>query len=179
MPTPNAATRIADFRKALTDAATTDAVRSYDLAWVMHLVGDIHQPLHAVSRFTHELPEGDLGGNRVRLCAPPCRQQLHQFWDRALGSGTPADALALARELPTPSARSVADSHIQVWLEESGSLARHAVYESPIGPGSGPYALTPAYRDHAVRVARSQVALAGRRLAVLLNTALGGRRSAP
>jgi hypothetical protein len=36
--------------------------------------GDIHQPLHAVSRFTHELPQGDLGGNRVRLCAPPCRR---------------------------------------------------------------------------------------------------------
>jgi hypothetical protein len=175
VPTPNAATRIADFRKALADASTPDSVKSYDLAWVMHLVGDIHQPLHAVSRFTHDLPDGDLGGNRIRLCAPPCRQQLHYFWDRALGSGTATDALALAPELPTPAARLAADTNIQHWLDESGRLARRAVYESPIGPGSGPYSLTQAYRDHAGRVARVQVALAGRRLAVLLNTALGAR----
>jgi hypothetical protein len=75
----------------------------------MHLVGDIHQPLHAVSRFTHELPQGDLGGNRVRLCAPPCRLKLHYFWDAALGFGTPAEVLALPRRLPTPARSLTAD----------------------------------------------------------------------
>jgi len=77
--TPNAATRIAQFRQILNDPAAAPRLKSYDLVWLLHLVGDIHQPLHAVSRFTRELPEGNLGGNRIRLCAPPCHQELHYF----------------------------------------------------------------------------------------------------
>jgi hypothetical protein len=172
IPMPNAATRIEDFRRVLADPGAPAALRSYDLTWVLHLVGDIHQPLHAVSRFTQALPQGDLGGNRIRLCAPPCRLKLHYFWDAALGYGSPADALALSVQLPTPAAHRIADLRVQDWLDESGRIARQVVYQPPIGPGSGPYLLTPAYRDQARRVARTQVALAGRRLAVLLNNAL-------
>jgi len=174
IPAPNAATRIEDFRKVLADPRAAPSTRSYDLAWLLHLVGDIHQPLHAASRFSQELPEGDLGGNRIRLCAPPCRLTLHQFWDAALGNGTLTEAQAFARQLPAPPARRIADTRTQDWLNEGSRIARRVVYQAPIGPGSGPYALTPRYREQARAVARSQVALAGRRLAVLLNTALGG-----
>jgi S1/P1 Nuclease len=181
VPAPNAATRIQDFRRVLADPTTPATVRSYDLTWVLHLVGDLHQPLHAVSRFTRDLPQGDLGGNRIRLCDPPCRQELHYFWDRLLGRGTPEEALALARQLPTPPLHKVADTRIADWLDESGQIARRAVYAPPIGLASGPYPLTDAYRDHAQAIARAQVALAGRRLAVLLNTALarGGPLPSP
>lgn len=172
VPTPNAATRIADFRTVLADAAAPELLRSYDLSWVLHLVGDIHQPLHAVSRFSQQLPEGDLGGNRVRLCAPPCRQELHHFWDQALGHGTPTEALALARQLPVPPRQRIVDTTIQHWVDESGRLARRLVYAAPIGPGAGPYPLTDAYREQARLIARERIALAGRRLAVLLNRAL-------
>jgi hypothetical protein len=169
---PNAATRIADFRKVLADPGAADLLKSYDLSWVLHLVGDIHQPLHAVSRYSRQLPEGDLGGNRVRLCDPPCREELHFFWDQALGHGTATQALALARQLPAPALQRSADRNIQDWVDESGALARHVVYAAPIGPGSGPYALTAAYRNRARTIARERIALAGRRLAVLLNDAL-------
>jgi hypothetical protein len=148
---------------------------------MLHLVGDIHQPLHAVSRFTQESPEGDLGGNRVRLCAPPCREELHFFWDQAPGHGTPTQALALARHLPVAPRQRIADTNIQDWVDESGTLARRVVYAAPIGPGSGPYRLTGAYRDQARIIARERIALAGRRLAVLLNAAFapGGSPQAP
>jgi S1/P1 Nuclease len=179
VPTPNAATRIADFRWVLADCALPATLRSYDLSWVLHLVGDLHQPLHAVSRFTHDLPEADLGGNRIRLCDPPCRQELHYFWDRALGRGSPAEALALARQLPTPPLHKVADTRIEDWLAESGRIARDAVYAAPIGLAAGPYPLTDAYRERAQDIARAQVALAGRRLAVLLNTVLARGGPAP
>lgn len=111
----------------------------------------IHQPLHAVSRFSRDLPQGDEGGNRVQLCNLPCREQLHFFCDQALGHGTPTAALALARRV---------------------------VYATPVGAGSAPYALTAAYRDRARIVARERIALAGRRLAVLLNNALAPDESA-
>jgi hypothetical protein len=179
VPTPNAATRIADFRQVLATPESPDALKSYDLSWVLHLVGDIHQPLHAVSRFTHDLSQGDLGGNRIRLCDPPCRQELHYFWDQTLGHGTPTEALALATQLPAPPLARVTDTRIQDWVAESGEIARRVVYGAPIGPGAGPYSLTDAYREQAQRIAREQVALAGRRLAVLLNTAFAPGGSPP
>lgn len=169
--TPNAATRIAEFRRVLNDPKAAARLKSYDLVWLLHLVGDIHQPLHAVSRFTHELPEGDLGGNRIRLCAPPCRQDLHYFWDAALGRGSPAQALALAQELPMPARSHLTDDDIHDWLQESGQIARRVVYSLPVGLGAGPYPLNAAYRARARAVARNQAALAGGRLAALLNSA--------
>jgi hypothetical protein len=168
---PNAASRIADFRAVLRDAAAPPGLRSYDLAWVLHLVGDLHQPLHAVSRFTHELPEGDLGGNRIRLCELPCRLELHYFWDAAAGRGGADEAIALAARLPAPPAARIADGRIQDWLKESGRIARRVVYQPPIGLAAGPYSLDGAYRERAQRIALEQVSLAGRRLAVLLNGA--------
>lgn len=177
VPTPNAATRIADFRRVLADPGAPAAVRSYDLVWLLHLVGDIHQPLHAVSRFTRELPEGDQGGNRIRLCTPPCRQELHAFWDDTLGRGSPARALVVASGLPRPAIHLASDRHIEHWVAESGRIARRVVYAIPIGEGAGPYPLTRAYREQAHSAARARVALAGRRLAVLLNHALKMKES--
>jgi len=176
VPVPNAATRIADFRTVLSDPQAPASLKSYDLVWLLHLVGDIHQPLHAVSRFTHTLPEGDLGGNRVRLCAPPCREELHGFWDDAVGHGTARQAFVLAKTLPTPPLHRIADTRIEDWVNEGTGIARTIVYRPPVGDGPGPYRLTRGYRDQARRVARERVALAGRRLAVLLNYALTPRR---
>jgi len=44
-------------------------LKSYDLTWLIHLVGDVHQPLHCVARITKGDPEGDKGGNDVKLTA--------------------------------------------------------------------------------------------------------------
>ena len=61
---PNAQTQIALFRRTLKSPEASDALKSYDLVWLLHLVGDVHQPLHTTSRFTFSQPEGDAGGNR-------------------------------------------------------------------------------------------------------------------
>jgi hypothetical protein len=55
----------------------------YDLAWFLHLAGDAHQPLHAVSRFLTPEDKGDRGGNDVRLDHPA--QNLHSLWDQIVG----------------------------------------------------------------------------------------------
>src|SRR5262245_46649811 len=53
------------------------------LAWLFHLVGDIHQPLHALQLFTTEYPNGDRGGNQICIRVTQTGQpiDLHRFWD--------------------------------------------------------------------------------------------------
>ena len=57
-------------------------VRSHDLVWLIHLVGDLHQAPHAISRYTLQIPNGDAGGNAESII-PATRQMivLHAYWD--------------------------------------------------------------------------------------------------
>ena len=58
------------------------------LAWLFHLVGDVHQPLHAVQLFTVEYPNGDRGGNQICIRVSQAGQpvDLHRFWDGVITS---------------------------------------------------------------------------------------------
>ena len=46
-------------------AEADDDVKSYDMVWLLHLVGDVHQPLHATSRFSAASPQGDCIGSHA------------------------------------------------------------------------------------------------------------------
>jgi hypothetical protein len=173
VPAPNVETQIAAFRAALASSSTSDDVKSYDLVWLLHLVGDVHQPLHAVSRFDREEPRGDRGGNDVKICDPTCGTNLHYFWDDALGMGTdPQAAIDEASQLPTPDRRLAGIADEGKWVEESFQLAKTAVYIEPVGIGPGPFTVDEKYKGHARAIAVNRVALAGARLANLLNDAL-------
>jgi hypothetical protein len=172
---PNAQTQIAAFRAKLTDPNTPDDIKSYDLVWLLHLVGDVHQPLHAASRFTHSQPDGDAGGNRVKIeCGEGCdATDLHTFWDIVLGtSENPKAAIEAAKALPAPDARLASIADERVWTKESFELAKADAYAPPIGVGGGPFALSDSYKSKALEIAKQRVALAGARLANLLNAAL-------
>jgi hypothetical protein len=86
IPSPNAETQIATFRAVLA-SSDPDPLKSYDLVWLLHLVGDVHQPLHSATRVSTTDHAGDNGGNNVALCVTPCRTELHGFWDGLPGSG--------------------------------------------------------------------------------------------
>jgi len=117
-PTPNAETQIVAMRTALGSAATN--IRAYDLAWLEHLVGDIHQPLHAAARYTKQHPHGDQGGNLVALCAKPCTDQLHGFWDSILGPEDLDAAIALGKDLDAAAVPAGADvTDVHAWILES------------------------------------------------------------
>lgn len=171
---PNAQTQISLFRKALASPTVTDDVQSYDLSWLLHLVGDIHQPLHATSRFSAGELHGDNGGNDEKVNCGGCQEStLHWFWDDAPGvSDNPDDAITAARALPAVDPRQSAIRNETVWIDESFELAKQVVYQTPIGIGTGPFSLTDAYKAQAAEIAKKRIALAGARLAVLLNTAL-------
>lgn len=176
--TPNAVTRIADFTDALGSTSASDDIQSYDLVWLLHLVGDIHQPLHATSRFTASGIRGDNGGNGVKVCTTACQpsqaKSLHSFWDGALGTySAPRAAVAAARRITyrAPAARA-AVSDPTIWVQESFDLARNVAYSDPIGEEQGPYVVTTSYRVRVGSTAEAQAVLAGTRLARLLNNKL-------
>ena len=171
--TPNVQTQIHAFTAVIGSHDASDDIKSYDLVWLEHLVGDAHQPLHATSRFSSSLPRGDQGGNLVALCARPCHDELHYYWDDILGtSRTPAAALTEAARLPVPSPAAAAIADESVWIRESFDAARRYAYAAPIGDGPGPYSLDSRYREAALAEARERVALAGLRLANLINSTI-------
>jgi hypothetical protein len=63
--------------------------RAVALCWLLHLIGDIHQPLHCTAWFSPEFPEGDLGGNRVAIRPLTAAVNLHSHWDNRLGDSEP------------------------------------------------------------------------------------------
>lgn len=187
-PAPNAATQIPLLRAALADAGTSDDVKSYDLVWLLHLVGDVHQPLHCVSRYDHADPTGDRGGNNVKITGnvqpPVCDDprycpfgppaELHAFMDDIEGSGyATAPVLAAAAKLAKAPKAAAAVVDVDAWIGEGLDAAKTKVYVSPIDAGDGPFTVTPAYQAAMADLGKKRIALAGARLAKLLNDALG------
>lgn len=174
-PITNAQTRIVDFMKAI-GTNEPDAVKSYDVVWLEHLVGDVHQPLHSTSRFTRNHLKGDAGGNLLAFCVKPCRDELHAYWDGLLGdTPTLAAVTTTGQRLLSGTAPAGAGNADPVsWVSDSFGLAKTAVYVPPISDDNDPAVkISPrpdaAYQATATATARSQVTLAGYRLAALLN----------
>jgi len=176
----NAGERVVAFHALLADSTAADTTRAVALAWLLHLVGDIHQPLHCSSRVTSEdaLPRGDLGGNSFALDAG---HNLHAYWDEILdraiapdpGEDSIAYATRMARRIerihPRASlATPAASTDVVGWEREGLHLAQTVVYAG-VTRGAPPSA---TYQAQALTVAERRIALAGYRLAALLNDAL-------
>lgn len=160
-------------------SGASDDVRSYDLVWILHLVGDAHQPLHGSGRYTRQIPDGDAGGNAEQVIpAAGETVALHAYWDSLFGGyvspyGAVFDADAkdgLAGLAVNEVAAKIADP--QKWIEESVELAKQYAYAAPVSLGKNPVFLTRDYETNARNIARSQAALAAARLANLINGAL-------
>lgn len=160
-------------------SGASDDIRSYDLVWIIHLVGDLHQPLHAVTRLTKQIPDGDEGGN-AETVIPATGETiaLHAYWDRIFGGYTSPygavfdadDKDGLNSVKPSPVAAQISDP--EAWAEESAELAKQFAYAAPVSAGANATLLTRDYETNARNIARSQAALAAARLANLLNAAL-------
>jgi hypothetical protein len=170
-PSPNA---LIDLRRILKEAN----LNAYDVPWLVHLTGDVQQPLHFTSRFTKSQPKGDQGGNLVYVT--PGRN-LHALWDDLAGSDT-TDAYVnrYAAEITTEFLKGNGQQprlsrDPKRWVEEGFDLAKREVYT--FGPETGsrehPLSLPAGYEENARRVARVQLAKAGFRLAAALNAKLG------
>lgn len=157
------------------------------LRYVVHLVGDIHQPLHAIS-------DADLGGNCEALDLPIGKaKNLHALWDGELVNAIEPDDKALTAELERDIAkmdewrqRELASGHEEDWTWESHMMALREVYQRlkiPVEPVEFPAKCEDApaeirelrlnlgrvYINDMKPVVREQLEKAGLRLAKLLN----------
>lgn len=154
--------------------------RARFLAFLIHIVGDVHQPLHTVSRISAAHPAGDEGGNLFLINYKEGVTQiknLHQLWDGGVGAfefnpeTTKIDPLAKSITSHYSEAffgSQILDVDPTDWAKEGYQLATNVVYKIP----ENERPIT-SYIISNQQVAQQRVALAGYRLAELLNELLG------
>lgn len=157
--------------------------RAIMLSWLLHLVGDLHQPLHTVALVNDTYPNGDHGGNFffVRRSSKAKGQKLHGFWDNIVGSSQEmGDARDLANDLVDefPKTNQMVQGDFNDWANDSAQLGLRSGYQfngvSIPGGKSIKFAKTLpfGYASAARSIAREQVALAGYRLAKMIKDIL-------
>jgi hypothetical protein len=172
--------------------STDPAQRAIALCWVLHLVGDIHQPLHAAAVFGKKSFRGDRGGNASFVRWNGRAEKLHAIWDGVLGwdefpgPGGPkltefevVDLMARHCQASHPvTAAQLEITSIDDWAKESRDLADKEAYSSNGVPISIVFnfdrhhyltaadvdPLPDGYQTRAQGVAEKRVALAGARL---------------
>lgn len=164
--------------KILQDRGRTQSERAVALSWIVHLVGDLHQPLHTASYYSPEFPEGDRGGNDFEVILGQKPIPLHKLWDSAGGRFLePLPAFRLQSYLDWTMKQypsSEFSSELQKnsprdWAEEALQLASQEVYQH-VTPGEK---ISNAALQKALDVSQAQIALAGYRLGQLLERSLG------
>lgn len=165
--------KINQFAAELNSPSTPPAERTLALKFLIHLMGDLHQPLHAADHH-------DRGGNCISLSPPQGAQNnLHAYWDVSVVSGLGQSAEQIAESLDAR--LSAADSETwtqgtpQSWAMDTFEIGRRDVYalaSRPTCESGGSVALSPAYQRQAEKDAATQLLKAAVRLAAVLNGAL-------
>jgi hypothetical protein len=185
---------IADYRAAAAAPATAanKLKQARAIAFLIHLVGDIHQPLHCSE------PGGSTGGNAITIANAQPPGNLHHFWDGAYGvsfttAGHKAIVPANGARPATANAKSFGDrtraimaghtpgplwnsngQDYRAWANQTFAIAKRDAY-APLalhGPPYAPVTLTEAYVNKARDITDQRVTLAGYRLAKLLDSLL-------
>jgi hypothetical protein len=169
----NVLSEIRRLLKVLRKSGPVSRDEAYALPWILHLIGDVHQPLHSVSRFTGP-GQQDKGGNACYLAED---RNLHSLWDNLVGPN--GDEAAMARMA------AVIENHLaeprklelkpEKWVQEGVELSTSFVYSFPGGCANPdkPLALPAGYKAKARQLAMQRGALAAYRLAEVLNERLG------
>jgi len=149
--------------RVLGDRSLPRAQRVQALKFVVHFVGDVHQPFHAGGR-------DDRGGNDFQVSYRGEGTNLHAVWDSLILDGqarTPADyAARLATTSVAASATQIDADSAQRWARESCmAIGADALYPSK-------HSINDAYLDSHRALAEQRLRLAGARLAAELNVAL-------
>lgn len=165
--------KIEQFAAELQAADTPPEERLLALKFLLHFVGDLHQPLHASDNH-------DEGGNLVMVSAPGFRSgNLHHFWDAEfvwqLGGEPRSIARRLLAQITPEQVGLWSQGSPSDWAAESFEVARSVAYGGlPTRPRNGSYRLSNAYVRAATGAVSEQLSKAGVRLAALLDRVLAG-----
>jgi hypothetical protein len=172
--TPNALTALGPFQSTV--KAKKGGERAWALVWILHIVGDLHQPLHCTARAVPGTGKSDHGGNGVNYKST----SLHSYWDhlpdKAYKNGSYASTLVAGLNSMSPSARAkfqartnnLQPSH---WVKEGHDL----IY----GIGYPDDHKVTNYDAEAHKIANEQVLLAGARLVKVLEQSLASESRRP
>ncbi len=177
--------KIEQFEAELKNPATSPGERLAALQFLLNLVGDLNDPLHAIDH-------ADRGGQCVALqigATPPVR--LSSYWDDTLvaevaGPDPARGAARIAASVPAAESQKWAEGNPEAWAQESYEVAKTVTYsfaaEKPAGkvdlparkgqsepcPSVDLYRVGPDYETEALATVRTQLAKAGVRLAAVL-----------
>ena len=162
--------------RLLADRTLPVRERLMALAFLVHFVGDLHQPLHVGEH-------GDAGGNRLAVSYGIIagRTNLHLAWDGYLAeraiSTPPGDARGILSGLDDRQKARMREGSVADWARQSWEASRDSAYAALLGD---PCAPAPAERPvigealtrRLIPIVRGQVARGGLRLARMLDQAL-------
>jgi hypothetical protein len=171
-----------------TSTKSDDKASAEYLGYLIHLVGDMHQPLHCTTRYSKSHPNGDAGGNLFPIDTPHSRN-LHSFWDAAGGlfafdkvkrppEGKLEDqqkkirqyAMVVMDAFPADGNPKWKKTMIPgKWVKESNDDARAYGFKNIVEGGKP----SKTYIDKAQEVTSRRLAFAGYRLAELINRIYG------
>ena len=133
----------------LKDRTQPNDKRREALIFVVHFMGDLHQPMHAAGGMVKDETTGqmvpDLGGNRVKVRFLGVETNLHSIWDSGIidwGPTTVDDYVnqLLTYEMRGRSVEELQRGTMQEWIDESHYAAAHYAYEIGNGVLGGEYA---------------------------------------
>jgi hypothetical protein len=180
-PNTNVVWAILQSEQVLSSQAAEPFSRAMFLMFLTHFVADAHQPLHCAVLYSKQFPQGDQGGN-LYLIKNKFAPNLHSYWDQGAdfywqnrhSNKLSTDGIAqlankIEQDYPesyfTARATDLDPTH---WVHESFLLAKNFAYQTGYNQS-----LSKSYQKQAQQIVEQQTALAGYRLANLLNQLLG------
>ncbi len=160
------AVNIAQFLLKDKQTSELDKALAFRILW--HVVADLHQPMHAVSRYSKRYRDGDMGGNLEILPKNKVAKNLHAYWDRGGGvllnnrpySSKQVKKLASVIMNRWPCNKEKVNLNPQLWAKESSEIAANFAYVSSFNY---------AYQLKAQEISLERIALAGCRLAAIID----------
>jgi hypothetical protein len=156
------------FETVLKDPRASPERRKEALLFVVHFVGDMHQPLHAIDN-------DDKGGNDIKVVFHGRPTNLHSVWDSGLLNHLPKEPELLVEfdRQAEQHRKKWSKGRVEDWTAQSHRLAQEIAYGKLPKPGAdGVIVLDAAYEQAADGVVGDQIEKAGVRLAAVLNACL-------
>lgn len=161
--------KIEDFEAVLRDPNASAIQRREALIFVIHFIGDMHQPLHSSD-------DKDKGGNDKHVVFQGRPSNLHSLWDSGIlgRMGKEDELFTLWRADAERHYKKWSKGSVEDWAEENHKLAVKIVYGKlpATQDKTKPYTIDSAYLQAAEPVVQDQIEKAGDRLARALNHTL-------